>query len=352
MCADNMGRRTVLKTLSGATIGVGFAGCSNLEGGSTNDGPYPNEEIDVIVPVPSGGGFDTYARIAVPYWEEYLPNDATMVVENVPGGGTLTGIQQAMNSDTDGHTMAIWEGFHAANFHVGRDNLGFDIREASHIGVMTQSPFSVIVMDRTGITSWDDLVANISDYNIATAGRGSFPHTSWLILGELTGEFSREDMNFVHYDGTGDVVGALERDEANLFMVSSSSGRNVVDSLEATMLVSFVQDPDSEAGEFFDEYAEYYASDLDVNNIDTFSDIAVFRRFFTGPPGVSDDVLETQRDVFMDIVNDSSFVDEANERGRPIINPDDHTAVTDAIETSIDIIGEDPYRSMLEDVIE
>lgn len=263
----------------------------------------------------------------------------------------MTGIQRAMNSEPDGHTMAIWEGFHAANFHVGRDDLNFDIREASHVGVVTQSPFSIIAMNRTGISSWDDLASNISDYNIATAGKGSFPHTSWLILGELTGEFSREEMNFVHYGGTGEVLGSLERAETDLFMVSSSSGRKVVDSLDASMLVSFVQDPNSEAGQFFEDYAENYASDLDVNNIGQFADIATFRRFFTGPPGVPDDVLQTQRDAFTEIINDDDFISEANDRGRPVINPGNHEAVSDALETSIDIVSSEPYKSMLQDVI-
>lgn len=347
---DNMNRRSVLKAIGGVSVGASIAGC--LGGDSSGDGSsYPSEDITAIVPTPSGGGFDAYTRTAVPFFEEYLSNDATMVVENISGGGTMTGVQQAMNSEADGHTMAIWEGFHAASFHVGRENLDFDIRDASHIGVVTQSPFSIISMDRTGISSWDDLASNISDYNIATAGQGSFPHTSWLILGELTGEFSREDMNFVHYGGTGEVLGSLERGETDLFMVSSSSGRNVVDSLEASMLVSFVQDPDSEAGQFFEDYAENYASDLDVNNIDQFADIATFRRFFTGPPGIPDDVLQTQRDAFMEIVNDDEFVTEANDRGRPVINPGDHEAVSDALETSIDIVSSEPYKSMLQDVI-
>ncbi len=62
-----------------------------------------DEPITVVVPYNAGGGNDTNVRLMAGYAEKYF--GTPMVVENVPGGSTLTGAAQVLNGEADGYTL-------------------------------------------------------------------------------------------------------------------------------------------------------------------------------------------------------------------------------------------------------
>ena len=47
--------------------------------------------MNVIVPYTEGGGTDLYARLFVPYLRKHLPGKPTVVIRNMPGGGSIMG---------------------------------------------------------------------------------------------------------------------------------------------------------------------------------------------------------------------------------------------------------------------
>lgn len=114
-----------------------LAGCSQFGDSGSIEGEYPFEEISMVVPYSTGGGFDAYARISAPYWEEHL--DGTVVVENITGGGGTVGGSQVYKGDPDGHELMIWDTIQPVLPQIGRD-VNFDIRDMSHIGSITRDP--------------------------------------------------------------------------------------------------------------------------------------------------------------------------------------------------------------------
>lgn len=362
-----MRRRRFLKTTGGAAGAALVAGCSGGDGGDGGDGnggdgsdgsggdggdggaDYPTQDIRNVVPFSAGGGFDAYARVIESYWSEYLGTD--VVTENVTGGGSVTGGTQVYNADPDGHTIMIWAPSEGLPSQIGQD-VGYDMREMSHIGFLTQAPSTIIFREEAGIDTWDDMVSSMGELNWATQGVGTMAHVGMYILAELTGEFSPDDVNFVHYNGTGEVLGGLERGEANAFLINTAtSGAKVIQGIEGTEMFLVFSDRDT-FGDYLDEQGVevgHWGAELDIDGMEQMGTVSAMRRFYTGPPGVPDDVLQTQRDAFQEIVNDQEFLDEAEEAGRPVIDPDDHTAVDDVIQESYDLLSSEPYRSTLED---
>ena len=366
-------RRRLLASL-GAASAVGLAGCTGGDGGSdggdgsgedtstsgdgesgdgSSDGSssdYPSEDIELTVPYATGGGFDAYARISAPYWEQYLPNEPTVTVNNVVGGGGVTGATQVYNAQPNGYRFLIWDAVQAVTQQIGRD-VGYDIREMSHIGAITQAPNCLISMNSSGIESWDDLVNNITEVNFATQGVGALSHTGVALLGDLTGAWSLEDVNFVHYGGTGEALAGLERGEAQVFVPgTASSGLKVVESLEAEMTILFGEEVGEDS--IYHGVPLQYSANLDVENMDQYADLTVFRRFFTGPPEVPEDVLSVQRDAFQQIIEDQEFLDEAMEKGRPIVDPGPASEVEDVIQQQFDVFGSDPLKGIIRSVFE
>lgn len=340
-----------------ATAGaMGLSGCLGSFSADDDSYPDPGREIRAIVPTPPGGGFDTYTRLLMPYFADYLPSDVDTVVQNLPGGGTVTGAKVAYSADPDGYTVLNWEANHAAVFFIGREDPGYDPQEFTALGTITQTPLSINVHNRTGIETWGQLVDQINDLSIGTAGAGSLPHFTWLVLAEVTGAFSPDDLNFVHFTGTGEVLGGFERGEVDAYLVSTSGGAKVVSAIDGTMLLSFVTDPDNETGQFFADTAENYLPDIkdDVSNYDDyvqFSEATNFKRFIVGPPDVPEDILEVQREAFIQAVQDEDFVADAEERGRPVLAPGGPDDVEAAINSQIEILSEEPLRSVIEEAV-
>lgn len=55
---------------------------------------FSGERIEWLVPFKEGGGTDTWARFFTPLLSETLPGQPSLVIRNVPGGGSINGANQ------------------------------------------------------------------------------------------------------------------------------------------------------------------------------------------------------------------------------------------------------------------
>lgn len=72
---------------------------------TTTASPFKGKTITIIAPDNAGGGFDKYARLIAPALAAQL--GATVNVENIPGGGTVTGTDKMVASKPDGLTLGM-----------------------------------------------------------------------------------------------------------------------------------------------------------------------------------------------------------------------------------------------------
>ncbi len=86
---------------------------------------YPTKPVELIIPNKAGGGLDINVRIMLKHLAKYT--DATVVVKNIPGGGTTTGTRAAYDAAPDGHTVFV---FHEAFMGTSAQGiLGRDFRD-------------------------------------------------------------------------------------------------------------------------------------------------------------------------------------------------------------------------------
>lgn len=55
---------------------------------------FSGKTVEFVIPFATAGGSDVWARFFAPYLSENLPGKPTVVVKNVPGGGSITGTNQ------------------------------------------------------------------------------------------------------------------------------------------------------------------------------------------------------------------------------------------------------------------
>lgn len=67
---------------------------------------YTGQRIEMIIPFSEGGGTDTWARIIAPHLGRHLPGSPTIVLRNLPGGGSITGSNSfEQRAKPDGKTI-------------------------------------------------------------------------------------------------------------------------------------------------------------------------------------------------------------------------------------------------------
>ncbi|WP_416841261.1 Bug family tripartite tricarboxylate transporter substrate binding protein [Haloferax sp. DFSO52] len=333
-----MRRRRYLQGL-GAVATAAIAGCT---GGEEE---YPAGDVNLVVPFDTGGGMDHIARLSKPYWEEYLlGGDHSLVIENVTGGGGTVGTEQAYNANADGYTLLTNDSFQLIPHEIGRDP-GFSVQDLSYLGVISQDPIGLTASTETDIADFDDFVDQIGDLTFATQGRGSVGHLHPIVVGELTGQFTEDDLNFIHYEGVGAGLTGMERGEADLAAFTATSGHNVALGYDTIDLL-FVWGDAALSDRIHS--AQHFASDIDADGIDRIMDVSLFPRFYAGPPDMPEDILETQREAFEQVISDDGFMSDAEEANRVIVDPADHERIEQIVQNQFELMSTEPFKSLIE----
>jgi tripartite-type tricarboxylate transporter receptor subunit TctC len=58
---------------------------------------YRGKTVTILVGHSAGGGFDTYARVISRHLGKYIPGNPNVVVNNIPGAGTIISANYTFN---------------------------------------------------------------------------------------------------------------------------------------------------------------------------------------------------------------------------------------------------------------
>ena len=67
---------------------------------------YKRRQVDLIVGSGPGGGYDIYARLLARHFGKFIPGHPPVIVQNMPGGGSLRAVNFLYNlAPKDGTTI-------------------------------------------------------------------------------------------------------------------------------------------------------------------------------------------------------------------------------------------------------
>src|SRR5262249_4483641 len=92
-----------------AAAALAFAGATGAGAARADEVAdfYRGKTITVVVAHEAGTGFDVYARAFARYFARHVPGNPTMIVQNMPGAGGITGAAWLYNiAPKDGTTIA------------------------------------------------------------------------------------------------------------------------------------------------------------------------------------------------------------------------------------------------------
>jgi tripartite-type tricarboxylate transporter receptor subunit TctC len=174
---------------------------------------YAGKTINLIVGEPAGGGSDAYARLLSRHIAKHIPGQPNIVVQNMPGAGTLKSvIYLNTTAPADGTAIATFSSALIGQAVTAPERVNVDFRKFAWIGNVSEDVRVCYVWAASGVKTWQDMIARSRTRAIfmgATAP-GTAGNADASMLQNLFGVNIRQVQG---YAGSADKRLAVERRE-------------------------------------------------------------------------------------------------------------------------------------------
>lgn len=152
---------------------------------------FPIRPIHLIVPMPAGGGTDKVARAFSEAIKNYLPQP--VLVENIPGAGSVLGMSKLHASKPDGYTLGVLSGYVITTALQGMTK--FPPNDFTFLAKISQDTFTLSVPADSKYKTFMDIIeaakANPDVVTLANAGTGALTHLASVALNQNSGAVFR-----------------------------------------------------------------------------------------------------------------------------------------------------------------
>ncbi|MDB5544144.1 MAG: Tripartite-type tricarboxylate transporter, receptor component TctC [Hyphomicrobiales bacterium] len=172
---------------------------------------YKGRTISLIVGFSPGGGYDLNARAISRYIGKHIPGNPKVVVQNMPGAGSLTSVNYLANiALKDGSALGTFSRGTIFEPLMGNKSAQFDPRTLNWIGSPSRETNLVFVRSNAPFHSLEDLQTR--EMIVATTGAGADTATFPLIMNSI---FKTKLKVVTGYPGANETLLAVERGEAD-----------------------------------------------------------------------------------------------------------------------------------------
>jgi len=192
-----LARRALMATL--CATGLGLFATSSIAAD-----PYPVKPIRIIVPTGTGTVSDMVGRLLAGNLGKSL--NQSIIVENLPAAGGITGTQQLVRSPKDGYTIAVLNNNHVINPSIYKD-IPFDsIKDIQPISTIGSTPLVLVTNPSLPVKDLKELLAlarsKPGTLTYGSAGNGTVLHLAGVLL---TSE-GNVDIRHVPYKASGQMT--------------------------------------------------------------------------------------------------------------------------------------------------
>src|SRR5688572_3454351 len=172
---------------------------------------YKGKQVNVVVGYGPGGGYDVYTRLLLRHVPRYVPGHPTMVVQNMPGAGSLRAANYLANAASrDGLTLGVIGAPAALEPLFGNKDAKFETLKFAWLGNMIRDTAACGTWHNSGITSLEQIIKAPSEVVFGASGAGSYGNQHAMVLKHMLGAKLRVITGFT---GIKDIGLALERGE-------------------------------------------------------------------------------------------------------------------------------------------
>lgn len=160
----------------------------------TENAPYPNRPVRLVVPFTIGGSADNYARLLAHKltgaWNQQI------IIDNRPGSNGIIGTEVVAKAPADGYTLLLGNIGNIANNPVLYKRLPYKVSDFSPVSLIASSPFVMLVPLALQVNTLKEFLAlakaKPGELNYASTGKGSPGHLSAELFAQMA------DIKMVH----------------------------------------------------------------------------------------------------------------------------------------------------------
>jgi tripartite-type tricarboxylate transporter receptor subunit TctC len=299
------------------TAAAFVAGALALQPAKAADFTLAGKTVSVIVAGGVGGGIDAYARTFLPFLSKHLPGNPTTIVQNMPGGGGVQGVQALYNlSPKDGTAIGTTPAGPVKEPVMGASQVNYDLRRFNWFGSLTVEDTVCLVWHTSAIKSIDD--ARAREVPISATGAASNSTLGPMLLNTLIGTKFKPISG---YDG-GTSMLALERQEVDGRCTTMNTVRSTYPQWLANKLVRPILRVSSvEVPEFpgLVKAADLLKTDADRQAFELFQAPDEIQNPFMLPPDVPAEIVAVYRKAFDEAVKDPAYLEVAAGRRQMVV---------------------------------
>jgi len=281
---------------------------------------YRGRNVTIIVGYSSGGGYDTYTRILARHLGKHIPGNPSVVVQNMPGAGSLKLTNYLYNiAPKDGSTIGIFSRGMAMEPLIGGTNVAFDSTKLTWLSSGTDETSVLVTWHTSPIKTWNDVVTK--DFTTGGEGSGSDPDVYAMLLKNV---FGAKIKLISGYPGTAEMAIAMERGEIDSRASWSwTSLKTLKPNWIAEKKVNFPVQLNLTRGADLPDVplvTEFAKDDKQRQMLKLILSRQEMARPYAAPPGIPDDRKAALRKAFDDSWADPDLLAEMKSRGQEV-NP-------------------------------
>jgi len=171
---------------------------------------YRDKTLTLVVGYGVGGGYDVYARLLARHIARHIPGTPTVIVQNMPGAGSLTALRhQDAIAPKDGTVVTLFDFVQIINTRLNPERTKLDLARYSFIGSVSEDLSVCYVWHTRGIDTLDDL-RKAPVVHMGLTAAGSMQDIRFKVLSRMLGVNVKPVLG---YAGTAQQYIAVERGE-------------------------------------------------------------------------------------------------------------------------------------------
>jgi len=197
----------MLRILTAALLACAQLACATAPASAADF--YEGKVVTIIVGFTPGGTYDQTARLYARHMARALPGKPTIVVQNMPGAGSLVATTHlANNAARDGTVLGVIGGGTVWESILGNPQARYDPKSFNWIGGKSRDNITCLVWHTSPIRTIADAMA--SDVIVGATGPGSRTMTFPKALNDIAGTKFKI---VAGYPGGNEITMALEKGE-------------------------------------------------------------------------------------------------------------------------------------------
>jgi tripartite-type tricarboxylate transporter receptor subunit TctC len=171
---------------------------------------YKGKQINLLVGYAPGGSYDATARLLARHLGRHVPGSPAVIVNNMPGAGTLTALQYIeRTAPKDGTWVAAFDYAQIGNSRLTPDKVPVDFRKFGWLGSVSEDLGVCYAWATLGVKTIDELKRH-GPIHMGATNAGTSGETEQRLFKNI---FQIDVRSVTGYAGSGEERLAIERGE-------------------------------------------------------------------------------------------------------------------------------------------